>query len=89
MEIQCSNCGMEIPFEGNVCPHCGTNKTACKQRVVRLKRATSGGALIGVSVGLAIFIASDYSWGGVLAVMFGAVIGTLVGRAIGGLKRRN
>ena len=29
--MQCSNCGKEIPFTGNVCPHCHANKERDQQ----------------------------------------------------------
>lgn len=31
MTIQCSNCGTEIPYDGNFCPYCGCNKAAAKE----------------------------------------------------------
>lgn len=29
--MQCSSCGMQIPYDGHFCPFCGANKIADKQ----------------------------------------------------------
>jgi RNA polymerase subunit RPABC4/transcription elongation factor Spt4 len=59
MEILCSNCGKNIPFAGNVCPYCNSNKSADQDQEVIMQITSFSGAIIGlVSGGIAYAISS-------------------------------
>ncbi len=50
MSIYCSNCGMKIPYLGNVCPYCHADKTKDKEANYVIQGYVGAGGL-GVLLG--------------------------------------
>ncbi|MGE0823993.1 MAG: SHOCT domain-containing protein [Candidatus Binatia bacterium] len=61
--MRCAECGNEIPFAGQVCPHCHRDQSQKRQQVIR---AVSVALCLGF-VGSLLFGA----WGGILGFAFG------------------
>lgn len=69
--MRCSGCGKDIPFNGDVCPHCQRDKGADQvQHAITV-------VLIVVGMGIG-WLVSDFKgmlWGGTVAVVLAIVIG--------------
>jgi hypothetical protein len=66
-DMRCSNCGKDVPFNGNVCPWCNNDKTADKQtQILGFFFGLVGGALGWLIHGFGV-------------ALIGIVIGVLVG----------
>jgi hypothetical protein len=75
--MQCSNCGKEIPFTGNVCPHCHANKER-DQQVYALAMGLF--FLIAIPGGIAYIFYGNYTIGCValiIAVLASAIVGAV------------
>lgn len=75
--MRCSNCGKNIPAQGNVCPWCQIDKTPDRmiQGMARMC------AIAGASVGFAIAAYMNEAW--VVMILFGAGAGYIIGLVIG------
>ena len=73
--MQCSNCGKDIPFAGNVCPHCHADKSGDQTIKVLALITGSIGAFIGNAIG---------DFGG---VFIGAFIGAIPGFILGSILK--
>lgn len=68
--MRCSNCEKDIPFTGNVCPWCHTNKSGDEQMTIIAMIV----GMIGMGIG--------YAVNGFCGVIAGALIGGLGGAVV-------
>ncbi len=72
--MQCSNCGKDVPFAGNVCPYCHADKSKDQTTMV----VGVPLALLGAAVGAGVF----GLWGGVGGFVAGVVAGMSLAKKI-------
>lgn len=70
--MHCSNCGKDIPFNGNVCPYCHADKSKDKEIHMTFLAGAFAGGLIGWKVAGEDFIGAMI--GGFIG---GIVLGTI------------
>ena len=65
--MRCSNCGKNIPFNGNVCPYCHADKSGDQRKQI-----------LGMFFGM---VGAGLGWAihGIGAALIGLVIGVIVG----------
>jgi cobalamin biosynthesis protein CobD/CbiB len=56
--MQCTNCGKDVPFTGNVCPHCGVEKKHDKTQQSAMKAA--GCLVFLLIVSIATMVGADF-----------------------------
>jgi hypothetical protein len=76
--VICSNCGADIPFTGNVCPHCKADKSKDQHQTALAMVFGFVGGMVGFGAGMA---KGDVCFGAV-AGLVGMVLGIIVGMVL-------
>ena len=79
--MQCSNCGKNVEFAGNICPYCGTPKIQDQRINIFAYLYGFGGAAIGAGLGLGVNEEVGWLVGGFIGMIIGTFAGILKGSA--------
>lgn len=74
--MRCSNCGKNMPAQGNVCPWCEIDKKPDQIRANCLKIGTFVGSALGLFIGAR---SGNYFFGIVIGMVLGFFQGGLIG----------
>lgn len=73
MKIICSNCGENIPFSGNVCPHCHHNKSEDQDKELIIQITSFAGAVVGLASGAITYLISSIGPAIIVGGIFGGI----------------